>query len=466
MTTLFFVDDDLLAQVLGGRLADRREEIAFVTPDAALGRSLRRRGLAAISGRLDTPRLYGRAGLADTSRVVIHLRDATRVRQVVDQVHALTGDLPILVVRAAAGPSGVDDLGATHPGVRAVDVRDLVEANIHVELDHAATRRLVRRYQEDFARAERVLILLHDDPDPDSLAAALALRTLLGRKPQTAVIGAFAPVMRPENVRMTEMLDISVELLTDVEANRFDRIAVLDIQPHYWGDRFPRVDLVIDHHPPQKGYVARFRDLRPQVGATSTILLEHLRAAGLTVSARTATALLYAIKTDTLFLERGVHPADLRSFAWLYPRADLGMLRRIEGAGLTLERLEFIDRVRQTHILADGFLYAHIGVVPRDDIVPSVADFFMQLDDVKWCAVSGEVGGTITVSLRNLGHQKSAGEVARAVFGEIGNAGGHRAAAKAVIPRERFHEAFGGPGEDDGRRAAAVCRRLREAAGP
>ena len=466
MTALFFVDDDLLAQVLvGGRPADRHRPITFVTPRAALGRSLRRRGLAALSGRLDSPRLYARAGIGDTSRVVIHLRDAAAVRQVVEQVHARTGDIPILVVRAANGSDGHDDLAATHPGVRSVDVRDLVEANIQVELDHASTRRLVRRYQEDFARAERVLILLHDDPDPDSLAAAIALRALLGRTRQTAVIGAFAPVMRPENVRMTEMLDIAVEPLTDDEVRRFDRVAVLDIQPHYWGERFREVDLVIDHHPPQKGYTARFRDLRPLVGATSTILLEHLRAAGVTVSARLATALLYAIKTDTLFLERGVHPADLRSFAWLYPRADLGVLRRIEGAGLTLERLEFIDRARQSHLLVDGFLYAHLGVVPRDDIVPAVADFLLQLDDVRWCAVSGEVGDTVTVSLRNHGHQKSAGEVARAVFGDIGNAGGHRAAAKAVVPRQRFDAAFGAPGRDGGR-DAVVSRRLREAAGP
>ena len=157
-----------------------------------------------------------------------------------------------------------------------------------------------------------------------------------------------------------------------------------------------------------------------------------------------------------------MHSVDLRSFAFLYERADLGLLRKIEGGGMTLERLSFIERVRQQHLFEDGFLYAHLGEIPRDDIAPALADFFLQLDDVRWCAISGEVGDQVTLSLRNLGYQKAAGDVVRAIFGEIGNAGGHRSAAKAVIPLDKFREAFGPP-DRNGRVAAAVYKRLREA---
>jgi len=139
-------------------------------------------------------------------------------------------------------------------------------------------------------------------------------------------------------------------------------------------------------------------------------------------------------------------------------------MRKIEGQGLTMERLQFIDRVRQQHIFEDGFLYAHLGTIPRDDLAPALADFFLQIDDVKWCAISGEVGGQVTLSLRNLGYQKSAGDVVKAVFGDIGNAGGHRSAAKAVIPIENFRKAFGAPSRN-GKVAAAVYAKLKEASG-
>jgi len=54
--------------------------------------------------------------------------------------------------------------------------------------------------------------------------------------------------------------------------------------------------------------------------------------------------------------------------------------------------------------------------------------------------------------------------VVKAVFGDIGNAGGHRSAAKAVIPMENFRETFGSPSRN-GKVAAAVYARLKEAAG-
>ena len=68
----------------------------------------------------------------------------------------------------------------------------------------------------------------------------------------------------------------------------------------------------------------------------------------------------------------------------------------------------------------------------------------------------------MTLSLRNLGYQRSAGEVVKAVFGEIGNAGGHRSAAKAVIPLDRFTATFGAP-DRNGKAAAAVYKKMREA---
>ncbi len=464
MSTILFLDDDLLPQVLGGGIEGGGEPMIFATPRRNLARSLKRRGLNALSGRLTSARLYTRAGLSENSNIIVDLADRGSICTVIEEIHKRVGEAPIVVVIKEG--TGIDEAALVErfPGVKTVRMREKFEDELKVELEYAATRRLVRRYQEDFNKAERILILLHDDPDPDSLASALALRTILGRTRQTAVIGAFAPVTRPENLRMIHMLDLKVKKLKEEDIGRFDRIAVVDIQPHYWGERFPAVDLVIDHHPPQKGYKARFLDLRPNVGATSTILLEHLLASGNAVSERTATALLYAIKTDTLFLERGVHAADLRSFAFLYQRANLNILRKLEGQGITMERLAFIDRVRQQHIFEDGFLYSHLGEIPRDDLAPALADFFLQLDDVKWCAISGEVGGQVTLSLRNLGYQKSAGDVVKSVFGEIGNAGGHRSAAKAVIPVENFRSAFGDP-DRNGKVAAAVYKKLKEASG-
>jgi nanoRNase/pAp phosphatase (c-di-AMP/oligoRNAs hydrolase) len=86
---------------------------------------------------------------------------------------------------------------------------------------------------------------------------------------------------------------------------------------------------------------------------------------------------------------------------------------------------------------------ASLGDTPREDFIPYVADFFLQLEDVKWTVVAGRVGGTLIISVRNLGYSKNAGEFVRRYFAGVGSAGGHRAMAKAVIPLTAFCEKFG-----------------------
>ena len=39
----------------------------------------------------------------------------------------------------------------------------------------------MQQYQRYFSDADRVLILLHNDPDPDAMASGLALRNVLRR---------------------------------------------------------------------------------------------------------------------------------------------------------------------------------------------------------------------------------------------------------------------------------------------
>ncbi len=205
------------------------------------------------------------------------------------------------------------------------------------------TRARVQQYQRYFADADRVLILLHNDPDPDALASGLALRNLLRRTKTTAIIGAIQGVTRPENLRMANMLDIHVEQITPASFQEFERIATVDVQPHYFGGMLDRADLVIDHHPEQPGYSAVFKDIRADYGSTSTILTEHLRAVDVNISERTATAMLYAIKSDTLFFARHTNRVDLEAFTFLYPLADAALIRKMEGAEITLERLDYVD---------------------------------------------------------------------------------------------------------------------------
>jgi nanoRNase/pAp phosphatase (c-di-AMP/oligoRNAs hydrolase) len=248
---------------------------------------------------------------------------------------------------------------------------------------------------------------------------------------------------------MVNLLDIHVEAITPETLKEYDRIAMVDVQPHYFGGLIDRVDLVIDHHPEQPGYTAVFKDIRPDYGSTSTILTEHLRAVDVNISERTATAMLYAIKSDTLFFNRQTNRVDLESFSYLYPLSDATLIRKMEGAEITRERLEYVMKAHQGGTLTDQVFCAFLGPSPREDFIPYVADFFLQLENVKWTVIAGIVNDTLVVSVRNLGYSKNAGEFVRRFFADIGSAGGHRAMAKAVVPMRAFREKFGDLAGDD-----------------
>src|SRR3989441_8202353 len=125
----------------------------------------------------------------------------------------------------------------------------------------------------------------------------------------------------------------------------------------------------------------------------------------------------------------------------------------MEGAEITLERLDYVLKAFRSGTLADQVFCAFIGPSPREDFIPYVADFFLQLEDTKWTVIAGIVGDMLVVSVRNLGYSKNAGEFVRRFFADIGSAGGHRAMAKAVVPMRAFREKFGDlSGEDIGTR--------------
>jgi nanoRNase/pAp phosphatase (c-di-AMP/oligoRNAs hydrolase) len=107
--------------------------------------------------------------------------------------------------------------------------------------------------------------------------------------------------------------------------------------------------------------------------------------------------------------------------------------------------------------MVDQIFSVFLGQVPRDDAIPYVADFFLQLENVRWTLVCGIVNGSFVMSVRNLGYSRNAGDFVRKYFVEIGSAGGHRAMAKAVVPLGAFKARFG---EIDEQRIAPMMTAL------
>jgi nanoRNase/pAp phosphatase (c-di-AMP/oligoRNAs hydrolase) len=432
-------------------------EVEFIVENRPLVRRLHEAGMTVTAGdprRTDT---YLKADIGPTTCVIIEDNGKRSIKKMLEAVRDAGGTLVyVLGIGAQATGKRADEFHAEFPDVTYLSMSELFGGPLLTEFSRSMTRARVQQYQRYFSDAERVLILLHNDPDPDAMASGLALRNVLRRTKTTAIIGAIQGVTRPENLRMVNLLDIYIEAITQDSLKEFDRIAMVDVQPHYFGGLIDRVDLVIDHHPEQPGYTAVFKDIRADYGSTCTILTEHLRAVDVNISERTATAMLYAIKSDTLFFNRSTSRVDLEAFSYLYPLADAAMIRKMEGAEITNERLDYVSRAHESGVLSEQVFCAFLGAMPREDFIPYVAEFFLQLEDVKWTVIAGIVNDSLVVSVRNLGYTKNAGEFVRRFFADIGSAGGHRAMAKAVVPLRAFREKYGDLTAD------AMCAKLQE----
>jgi nanoRNase/pAp phosphatase (c-di-AMP/oligoRNAs hydrolase) len=419
-------------------------EIEFLVESRPVGRRLHDAGInvsVADPRRTDT---YLKADVSPSTCLIVEDNGRRSLKRILSAIRDAGGTLIyVLGVGTAAHPGRADELRAQFPDISYLAMAELFGGPLLTEFSRSLTRARVQQYQRYFSDADRILILLHNDPDPDAIASGLALRTVLRRTKTTTILGAMQGVTRPENLRMLNLLDIHVEPVTAASLGEFTRVAMVDVQPHYFGGLIDRVDLVIDHHPEQPGYSAVFKDIRPDYGSTSTILTEHLRAVDVNISERTATAMLYAIKSDTLFFNRQANRVDLDAFSYLYPLANATLIRKMEGAEITFERLEFVEKAHRSSRLQDQVFCAFLGASPRDDFIPYVADFFLQLENVQWAIIAGVVGDTMVISVRNLGYSRNAGDFVRRYFADLGSAGGHRSMAKAIVPLTAFQNKFG-----------------------
>jgi nanoRNase/pAp phosphatase (c-di-AMP/oligoRNAs hydrolase) len=443
MRCLAVCQDELVIRMLDEILLPGFE-VEFIIEPRPLARRLHEAGVTVTNGDPRRTETWLKADIGPSTCVIIEDNGRRSLMKILEAVRDAGGTLIyILGIGAGSSQERADSYKEEFPDVAYLSMSELFGGPLLTEFSRSLTRARVQQYQRYFADADRVLIMLHNDPDPDAMASGLALRNVLRRTKTTAIIGAMQGVTRPENLRMMNLLDLHVEPIAPESLHEYDRVAMVDVQPHYFGEAIDRADLVIDHHPEQPGYTAVFKDIRPDYGSTSTILTEHLRAVDVNISERTATAMLYAIKSDTLFFNRSTNRVDLEAFSYLYPLADAALIRKMEGAEITIERLDYVLKAYRSGQLNGQVFCAFLGPLPREDFIPYVADFYLQVEDVKWTVIAGILNDTLVVSVRNLGYTKNAGEFVRRYFADIGSAGGHRAMAKAVVPMRTFREKFG-----------------------
>jgi nanoRNase/pAp phosphatase (c-di-AMP/oligoRNAs hydrolase) len=295
------------------------------------------------------------------------------------------------------------------------------------------------RFLAAIAPYSRVVLVSHVNPDPDALASMLGLQTLVElRQPgKTVIMTVDGMIARAENRAMAELIPIPLTPIETVVFTPEDALVMVDSQPGTGRRASEAVTptAVLDHHETGgKLEGVHFRDVRANLGATSTMVTGYLLEQNVSVSPKLATALLYGIDSEVSGYPRESGPLDDGALVWLYPRADKDLLARIKNPKLSQDYFATYQ-----HALANAFLYKDVvvswcGVVPQPDIIAELADFFIRFDRVNWSLSIGLFGNLLKLSIRVAHLGGHSGEVLRMVVDGMGTAGGHDKRAGGAIP--------------------------------
>lgn len=295
----------------------------------------------------------------------------------------------------------------------------------------AALRKL-EQLGDALPRGKRILIIPHDFPDPDALAAAAAFHVLLDRKfglhSQIAFSGE---VSRAENQELLRRLRCRWHRMPDLRKHGQNaRCILVDTAPWSRNVTLPpgaKVLAVIDHHehrkPKRNGHP--FCDIRDEAGATTTIANEYLKAAGIEPPRWLAAVMAYAIVSETLDLSRETARDDLKAYIELVALADLRIIGKIRHAPLVRGYYARLQEALAGARKLEHAVWTHLSHVEQPEIVAEVADLLLRMEGIRWSFCTADMPGRVFVSVRSNRRGARCSRKLRAAIGRNGSAGGH-----------------------------------------
>ncbi len=430
MSTYAILGCGSVGHAVAEELVERGKDVLIVDRDEARVEALRDQDLNAQVADIRDEEV---AGLVEDRDVVLVMASDVEANEAAVSNIRKRNDEQFLVVRAR-DPVTSDELTDLGADVVINPSSVISDAALHAlesgELEYKAQQ------LSDVIEGteERMAIVTHDNPDPDSIAAAAALQAIANHLDVSADILYFGDIGHQENRAFVNLLEIDLTAYDSVDIDDYDTVALVDPAKAGEVDVDHDIDIFIDHYDAEVDVDAEFADVRPNVSATSTILTKYIQEFNLSVSQEVATALLYGIRAETLDFRRDTTPADLTAAAYLYPFADHDTLEQVESPNMSPETLDVLAEAITSREVQGSHLVSNAGFIRERDALAQAASQLLNLEGITTTAVFGIVDNTIYLAARSKDIRLNIGRVLEDAFEDIGESAGHSTQASAEIP--------------------------------
>jgi nanoRNase/pAp phosphatase (c-di-AMP/oligoRNAs hydrolase) len=286
---------------------------------------------------------------------------------------------------------------------------------------------------------KHVLILTHDNPDPDAIASAWGLSYLLKKKiALTSNIVYSGLIGRAENRALVKVLKIPLVRYENFTWNGDQSVVMVDSQPYTGNNPLPSdiiPDGIIDHHPLRKTTkYERFALIDEHIGATSTIITASFKRQKLFMPKKIATALFYAIRSETKDLGWEGSELDYKNYLYLLPRVDFHALHKIMHPRLPKEYYQMINVAINRSRIFRTAVVCPLGKVPYPELPAEIADFLIFRENIDMSLVLGIFQNDMYLSIRSLRRKVNSAALMRKIIRGYGTGGGHEIMAGGKIP--------------------------------
>ncbi len=286
------------------------------------------------------------------------------------------------------------------------------------------------RFLSALRGATRVVFVSHVQPDPDSLGSMLGLAQLVQERLNLpTILTQEGGIFRAENRALVDLLHLDLLPLEKYVRLPGDAVVMVDSQPGTGRHNLAKignVTAVIDHHvtPGDLNGVV-YQDIRPDLGATCTLVLKYLSEQRLTIPDKLATALLYGIETELSGFPREATLADDDAISLLIQLADKDLLAQIRHARLPKSHFDVLSQALAQATLHDKLILTWVDTLAQPEQAAEVVDVLIRFEQADWAICAGVHGKKLIFSVRAARANARAGELLHSAIGDLGNAGGH-----------------------------------------
>lgn len=430
-------------------------DIVIVEKEQVRAKALEESGFQVVNGDFSYTATLLKAGIEKAELVIITTMDTDTIKKTIYVIRTNNKEVPILTV--LPDDITLDELVAQINEEFEADVKveyaisprsalkDAMVKTVEMLGEKKNANLLVKKLKELKSKGDSLLIVTHDNPDPDAIASAAALSVIaqtLGFKTQIVYGG---DITHHENRAFVNLLGVDLRKISrgSYELKRYPFIALVDCQPNgnltiLEGNDYEKIKILIDHHQILQHLQEllpndAFLDIRPEVNSSSAILAEYLRTLNISVTPLLGTALFYGIYIDTKKFSKLSH-VDLKAIEFLAGKVDYELLDKIEHPDISTETAEILAKAIMNRRIYKNVVISNVGFITNRDAIAESADFLLRLEGITTVLVFGIVDDRIEISARTRDVRVNIGTVLREAFGDIGTGGGHPQSGGARIP--------------------------------